>query len=120
MCALARLHYAPRVEEAALTCLVPSLLLQSLVENAVTHDIAQSLEGGRVRLEARRGGESLLLAIENPRDAGAVTQKRGHRHRERVAPPGDALRDGGGAPPPSPRHSFRVDLDLPAGVDGGS
>ena len=71
----ARLHYAPRVEEAALTCLVPPLLLQPLVENAVTHGIAQCLEGGTVRLEARRRGERLLLAIENPRDAGAPTRK---------------------------------------------
>src|SRR6185436_11160101 len=35
----ARLHFAPRVEEATLTCLVPPLLLQPLVENAVTHGI---------------------------------------------------------------------------------
>src|SRR5262245_56371908 len=45
----ARLHFAPHVEEAALACLVPPLLLQPLVENAVTHGIAQCLEGGTVR-----------------------------------------------------------------------
>jgi hypothetical protein len=69
-----RLTVAPSVEEAALTCLVPPLLLQPLVENAVTHGIAQCLEGGTVRLEARRQGERLVLAIENPRDGTAASR----------------------------------------------
>jgi hypothetical protein len=70
-----RLDVAPRVEEAALACRVPPLILQPLVENAVTHGIAQRLEGGTVRLEARRNGERLLVAIGNPRDAGAPASK---------------------------------------------
>ena len=71
----ARLHFAPSIEEATLTCLVPPLLLQPLVENAVTHGIAQCLEGGTVRLDARRRGERLLVAIENPRDAAAPARR---------------------------------------------
>jgi len=113
----ARLRFAPRVEEAALTCLVPPLLLQPLVENAVTHGIAQCLEGGTVRLEARRGAERLLLSIENPRDAGAPARKGtgigienvrrrletlyGREAELRLHPAGD---------------SFRVELELPAGT----
>ena len=113
----ARLRFAPRVEEAALTCLVPPLLLQPLVENAVTHGIAQCLDGGTVRLEARRGAERLLLSIENPRDAGAPARKGtgigienvrrrletlyGREAELRLHPAGD---------------SFRVELELPAGT----
>jgi two-component system, LytTR family, sensor histidine kinase AlgZ len=70
----ARLHFAPSVEESALRCLVPPLLLQPLIENAVTHGISQCLEGGTVRLEARRQGERLILAIENPRDPESPTR----------------------------------------------
>jgi len=113
----ARLRFAPRVEEAALACLVPPLLLQPLVENAVTHGIAQVIEGGTVRLEARRGGERLHVTIENPRDAGAPGGKGtgigienvrrrletlyGREAELRLHPVGD---------------SFRVELELPAGA----
>jgi hypothetical protein len=71
----ARLRFAPHIEEGALGCLVPPLLLQPLVENAVTHGIAQCLEGGTVRLDAHRRGGRLFVAIENPRDSGAPAQQ---------------------------------------------
>jgi hypothetical protein len=66
-----RLRFECSVEEAARDWLVPPLVLQPLVENAVTHGIAQCLDGGTVRLTARRRGDRLLLAIDNPRDAEA-------------------------------------------------
>ena len=113
----ARLHFAPSVEEAALACLVPPLLLQPLVENAVTHGIAQRLDGGTVRLEARCRGERLLLAIGNPRDAAAPARKGtgigienvrrrlqtlyGRDAELRLRPEGD---------------SFEVELELPAAL----
>ena len=50
-------------------CLVPPLLLQPVVENAVTHGIAHALQGGTVRVEASRSGERLTLVVENPCDA---------------------------------------------------
>ena len=114
-----RLHFAPRVEEAALSCLVPPLLLQPLVENAVTHGIAQCLDGGTVRLDARRLGERLLVAIENPRDGAAPPRKGtgigienvrrrletlyGREAELRLRPAGD---------------SFQVELELPAPAAG--
>ena len=49
-------------------CLVPPLLLQPLVENAVTHGIAHVLEGGAVRVAAGRDGAWLTLVIDNPCD----------------------------------------------------
>ena len=63
-----RLRVEEEVEEASRRCLVPSLILQPLVENAVRHGIAQLLEGGGVRIEARRSGGALRLAVENPCD----------------------------------------------------
>jgi len=63
-----RLEYEQRVEDSAQACLIPPLLLQPLVENAVTHGIAGLIDGGTVRIEGRRGVSRLELVIENPRD----------------------------------------------------
>ena len=60
-----------QVEEAARSCPVPPLLLQPLVENAVTHGIAHLLDGGCVRLDARRRGYGLRIVVTNPRDPDA-------------------------------------------------
>jgi LytS/YehU family sensor histidine kinase len=48
--------------------LLPPLLLQPLVENAVTHGIANLVDGGVVRIEARPRGAWLEIAVENPCD----------------------------------------------------
>jgi two-component system LytT family sensor kinase len=48
--------------------LVPTLLLQPLVENAVKHGIAPRQRGGAVRVTARRRGGSLVIVVE---DTGA-------------------------------------------------
>jgi two-component system sensor histidine kinase AlgZ len=49
-------------------CLVPPLLLQPLVENAVTHGVAHVLEGGVVKIAARRGAATVSVTIDNPCD----------------------------------------------------
>ena len=56
-------------------CLIPPLLLQPLVENAVRHGIATSVEGGVIRLEARRTGNRLRILIENPCDPEAPPRR---------------------------------------------
>jgi hypothetical protein len=50
-------------------CEVPPLLLQPLVENAVTHGIAHVLEGGVVRIRAERRAASLVVTVDNPCDS---------------------------------------------------
>jgi LytS/YehU family sensor histidine kinase len=59
-----RLRVDIELDEAAAECLVPSLLLQPLVENAMTHAIAPVDEPCplRVRAELRGGRLSLELA----------------------------------------------------------
>ena len=49
-------------------CEVPPLLLQPLVENAVTHGVAHVLEGGTVTVRAEKRPVSLVLVVENPCD----------------------------------------------------
>ena len=63
-----RLQVERRIDDAAAHCRVPPLLLQPLVENAVTHGIAGLLEGGVIRLDVSRRNGALSIAIENPRD----------------------------------------------------
>ena len=64
----ARLRTRFDVAEDALTLAVPPLLLQPLVENAVHHGVAHLIEGGEVRVRARRREGLLELAVENPCD----------------------------------------------------
>jgi sensor histidine kinase YesM len=63
-----RLSHEVVADDAARACSVPPLLLQPLVENAVTHGIAQRIDGGLVRIEAERRGPELRIVITNPRD----------------------------------------------------
>jgi hypothetical protein len=72
--AVERVRYGDRlrdqitVADDADACLVPALLLQPLVENAVTHGIAHMLSGGTVTVWARREGAWVRIGIENPCD----------------------------------------------------
>ncbi len=52
-------------EPETLSALVPALVLQPLVENAVRHGIAPLESGGHLRIEARSAGDRLLLRVED-------------------------------------------------------
>jgi two-component system, LytTR family, sensor kinase len=58
-----RLKVEYAVEDAALEALVPSLLLQPLIENAVKYAVSPSEQGGTVRVEGRTRGNMLELAV---------------------------------------------------------
>jgi two-component system sensor histidine kinase AlgZ len=72
-----RLTMEMAVEETAKKCLVPALLLQPLVENAVTHGIAKLTEGGTVRLSAANSGSLLSITVENSMDPDAPATRKG-------------------------------------------
>src|SRR5205823_2259667 len=71
-----RLQIERHIDETAAECRVPPLILQPLVENAVTHGIAGLLEGGVIRLDVTRRDGRLAIALENPRDAAAAPSPR--------------------------------------------
>lgn len=52
-----------KVEDGARHVLLPSLILQPLVENAVKHGISRKIGGGRVTIEARMESGDLRLAV---------------------------------------------------------
>jgi two-component system, LytTR family, sensor histidine kinase AlgZ len=64
----ARLRVEIDADRACDHCVVPSLLLQPLVENAVKHGIAGLVDGGTIRLEARCRDGLLQLKIHNQFD----------------------------------------------------
>jgi hypothetical protein len=49
-------------------CQLPPLLLQPVVENAVTHGVAHVLAGGTIRVAASRSASTLTIVVENPCD----------------------------------------------------
>jgi LytS/YehU family sensor histidine kinase len=63
-----RLQVTRETDPQAVDCLVPPLLLQPLVENAVVHGIGQLVEGGTIRLAAVRDGQTLTIRLDNPCD----------------------------------------------------
>ena len=63
-----RLRVVVDVDPGILDASVPNLLLQPLVENAVTHGVAHVLEGGAVRIHAERRAASLVITVDNPAD----------------------------------------------------
>ena len=55
------------IDEEALDALVPNLILQPIVENALEHGVSRAGESGLVEIGARRGGEQLVITV---RDSG--------------------------------------------------
>jgi two-component system sensor histidine kinase AlgZ len=72
-----RLKMQENIQEESRTCLLPPLLLQPLVENAVKHGIAGLPEGGDVRLSAERQNGRLAILVENSWDPDAPPRRSG-------------------------------------------
>jgi hypothetical protein len=113
-----RLKVERSIDETALECQVPPLVLQPLLENAVGHGIAGLIDGGTIRLEIVRRGDRLSIIVENPRDPEAMPRKRGgvglENVRKRLALVfGGAARMEAAANP----TGFRVAIDLPGTDD---
>jgi hypothetical protein len=64
-----RLEVDFQIDPDCRDCRVPPLLIQPLVENAVTHGIAPLIEGGAISLTAVRRGGFLEITLENPYDS---------------------------------------------------
>jgi two-component system, LytTR family, sensor histidine kinase AlgZ len=81
-CAIEKVRFGDRltveaeIQEEAKACLLPPLLLQPLLENAVVHGIAQLPGGGRIRLRATRNLDRLSLTVENTWDPEAAPSRK--------------------------------------------
>jgi LytS/YehU family sensor histidine kinase len=72
-----RLSVDYSVGDDAAAVQIPTMLLQTLVENAIKHGIADLPRGGRVKIEGTVGDGMLLLQVVNSRRAGAAKQGEG-------------------------------------------
>ena len=66
-----RLRVERSIDPAARSCLMPPLLLQPLIENAIKHGVADRIDGGTLRLSAERRAGQLVVKLENPVDGDA-------------------------------------------------
>lgn len=75
----ARLHMEEDVQAEALDCHIPPLLLQPLIENAVTHGIANLPDGGWIRLKIAVEAESgnVHVLVHNSYDPEAPQRRKG-------------------------------------------
>jgi signal transduction histidine kinase len=110
-----RLRFDAEATPDACACLVPPMLLQPLVENAVKHGIGQLIEPGTIRIRAVRAGSLLRIVVENDVDPEGVS-KRGagvglENVRRRLAA---AYGIDASAHWSREDHVFRVELALPA------
>jgi hypothetical protein len=73
----ARLNIDEQIAPEALECIVPPLLLQPLIENAVNHGISGLPEGGCIRLIIAPQTEAMLhIEVENSFDPDAPSRRR--------------------------------------------
>jgi two-component system LytT family sensor kinase len=69
-----RLRVDMAISPETLDALVPSMLLQPLIENAVRHGIAPLVGGGTIRIESKLQGAQLQIRVQNsgPASSGLV------------------------------------------------
>lgn len=74
-----RLQVRWKVAELPSDAIVPSLLLQPLLENAIGHGIEPLPEGGTVLVEGGTRGDEVAITISNPVSATAKAVRSGNR-----------------------------------------
>jgi two-component system, LytTR family, sensor histidine kinase AlgZ len=79
-----RLTMLEEIQEESKSCLLPPLLLQPLVENAVKHGIASLPAGGQVRVAAQRQNGRLAILVENSWDPDSPPRRSGGRGLKNV------------------------------------
>ncbi|MEX5744447.1 sensor histidine kinase [Massilia sp. X63] len=111
-----RLAFRHSVGADAADCLLPPMILQPLVENAVKHGIGGLLEGGSITLAAERAGSLLRIRVENDADPDGAAPRAGKgiglvNVRQRLAA---AYGREGSVHWAREDNTFRVELVLPA------
>jgi len=117
-----RLHYVIEADEKVRAALLPPLLLQPLVENAVQHGLEPALAGGTVRVRARIDGDEIVIEVHDDGLGPEAPRRRPPGNgvalaniRERLAQRyGDAARLEIGAADPGTLARLRLPLQAPA------
>ena len=85
-----RLRVDWQIQDMPDDALIPPLLLQPLLENAVYHGIEPLPQGGSITVALHRSGDELRLRVENPRASNGAAPHAGNKMalqniRERLA-----------------------------------
>lgn len=73
-----RLRVRWDINDLPMRALIPSLIIQPLLENAIYHGIELLPDGGEVLVRGKREGDNLCIAISNPVVAGKRSDKDGN------------------------------------------
>ena len=68
-----RLIFTKDIDEKCLTVNIPTMMLQTLIENAIKHGISHKEEGGEISLKAFLQEKFLYIQIENDIEKNAKT-----------------------------------------------
>ena len=60
-----RLRLELDIQGAARRCLVPNLITQPLIENAIKYAVAPSVDGALIRISAKTGGSFLVIKVSD-------------------------------------------------------
>ncbi len=60
-----KLRFLKHIDPLASDMLVPSMLLQPLVENSIKHGISGKIDGGTITLRAKRTNDRLVIEVED-------------------------------------------------------
>jgi two-component system LytT family sensor kinase len=60
-----KLRFHKEIDERTLDWLVPSMILQPIIENSIKHGLASKVEGGMVRLKTWSSDATLFISIED-------------------------------------------------------
>jgi two-component system, LytTR family, sensor histidine kinase AlgZ len=111
----ARLTLHQDIQEETKSCLLPPLLLQPLLENAIKHGIAALPEGGNVHLSAQRQNGRLAILVENSWDSEAPPRRSGGMGLKNVERRLEARYGKDATMRVNPEEqTFQVSLSLPA------
>lgn len=112
-----RLQVVELMGEGAAECLVPPMIIQPLVENAVKHGICNMPEGGTITISVHRAGSILNIRVANPVDEDMSSlRSEGHgigltNVRQRLS---GAYKHEAGIQWGRHENSFGVDITMPA------
>ena len=84
-----KLRVVKEIAEDTLDVVVPSMLLQPLIENSIKHGLEPRISGGTVTLRSRLEGDQLIVEVEDD----GVGMEPGRTY---VPPPGGLVREGSG------------------------
>ena len=69
-----KLRFIKEIDPATMDRMVPSMLLQPLIENSIRHGLASKVEGGTIRVRSELAGTVLKIFVED--DGVGIPEKR--------------------------------------------